>query len=181
ITNYEDASQGTREVYDDYMRPTGDTKIPLWLKSFGHNADITRGYWERAKTTLFSGTIPLPLKEMIVFLVSAKHGARYCSACHAQSVLSLDKALAFEDLQSFLASDTGVDLPSYYRCVGEFVLKVVFNPNCLSDADFVQLQDEGFTREEICEIISVIDLASMFNVYTSSLQLDLDEEYRAVI
>lgn len=24
--------------------------------------------------------VPLPLKEMIVFLVSTKHGARYCSA-----------------------------------------------------------------------------------------------------
>lgn len=181
ITSYEEANQRTRDVYDDYMRTTGDTKVPLWLRSFGHNADIARGYWERAKTTLFSGSVPLPLKEMIVFLVSAKHGARYCSACHARSVLSLDKALAFEDLQTFLSSDTGVDLPVYYRSVGEFVLKVVADANCVLDEDYSKLLDEGFTKEEICEIISVIDLASMFNVYTSSLNLDLDEDYRAII
>lgn len=181
ITNYDEASPRTRDVYDDYLRTTGDTKVPIWLKSFGHNADLARGYWERAKTTLFSGSIPLPLKEMIVFLVSAKNGARYCSACHARNVLGLDKALAFEDLQTFLSSDTGVDLPVYYRSVGEFVLKVVTDPNGLRDEDYTKLMDEGFTREEICEIISVIDLASMFNVYTSSLNLDLDDEYRAII
>jgi alkylhydroperoxidase family enzyme len=181
ITDYDEANQQTRDVYDDYMRSTGDTKVPLWLKSIGHNSDLAKGYWERAKTTLFSGSLPLPLKEMIVFLVSAKHGARYCSACHARNLLSLDKALAFEDLQTFLSSDTGVDLPVYYRSVGEFVIKVVTDPNCLLDEDYTKLMDEGFSQEEVCEIISVIDLATMFNVYTSSLNLDLDEEYRAII
>lgn len=181
VTSYADANQATREVYDDYMRTTGDTKVPLWLKSLGHNADIARGYWTRAKTTLFSGTVPLPLKEMIVFLVSAKHGARYCTACHAGNVLSLDKTLKFEDLQSFLVTDTGRELPAYYRNVGEFVLKIVTDANCVTDEDFGKLMDEGFTKEEICEIIGVIDLASMFNVYTSSLNLDLDPEYRAII
>ncbi len=181
LTEYADASVKTKEVYDDYMRTTGDSSVPLWLRSLGHNGDIASGYWHRAKTTLFSGSLPLPLKEMIVFLVSARHGARYCSACHAKNVLSLDKNLQFEDLQSFLQSDTGKNLPSFYRTVGEFVFKVVADANCVEDADFELLMDEGFSREEVCEIIAVIDLASMFNVYTSSLNMDLDPEYRAII
>ncbi|MCX7727230.1 MAG: hypothetical protein N2053_10335 [Chitinispirillaceae bacterium] len=181
VTEYENASPEAKEVYDDYMRTVGDTKVPLWLKTLGHNGAIARGYWERAKTTLFKSNLPLPLKEMIVFLVSAKHGARYCSACHARNVLSLDKTLKFEDLQSFLSSDTGMNLPEYYRAVGEFVLKVVADPNKVTDEDFEKLMEEGFTKEEIVEIISVIDLASMFNVYTSALNIDLDPEYRAVI
>lgn len=181
ITEYDNASSATREAYDDYMRTTGAVSVPLWLKSLGHSPSLTRAYWERAKGTLFSGSLPLPLKEMIVFLVSAKHGARYCSACHAQNVLSLDKSLQFSDLQSFLQSDTGSTLPVYYRAVGEFVIKVVADPNCVSDGDFENLMDEGFSKEEIGEIIAVIDLASMFNVYTSSLKLDLDPEYRAIL
>ena len=181
LTEYEDASPATREVYDDFMRTTGATSTPVWLKSLGHSAALARAYWERAKGTLFSGRLPLPLKEMIVFVVSAKHGARYCSACHAQNVLSLDKTLAFEDLQSAIKPNTAKDLPAYYQTVVNFASRVVEDANGLTDEDFEELMDEGFSKEEIYEIIAVIDMAAMFNVYTSSLRLDLDPQYRAIL
>lgn len=181
LTDYEAALPETREVYDDYMRTTGATSVPVWLRSLGHSAPLVRAYWERAKGTLFSGNLPLPLKEMIVFVVSAKNGARYCSACHAQSVLNLDKALAFEDLQSFLQADGGAKVPPYYKPVVHFASKAASNANSLEDGDFESLMEEGFSKEEICEIIAVIDLATMFNVYTSALRLDLDPDYRAVL
>lgn len=181
LTEYEDASSATREVYDDFMRTTGATSVPVWLKSLGHSAALTRAYWERAKGTLFSGSLPLPLKEMIVFVVSAKNGARYCSACHAQNVLSLDKTLAFEDLRSAVQSDAAKNLPAYYQTVVNFATKVVEDANGLGDEDFEELMDEGFSKEEIYEIMAVIDLATMFNVYTSSLRLDLDPHYRAIL
>lgn len=181
LTEYKDASPATREVYDDFMRTTGATSPPVWLKSLGHSAALTRAYWERAKGTLFSGSLPLPLKEMIVFVVSAKNGARYCSACHAQNVLNLDKTLAFDDLQSFLKSGIGSKLPAYYQSVVKFATKVAAGANGLSDEDFEELMDEGFSIDEIGEIIAVIDMATMFNVYTSSLRLDLDPDYRAIL
>jgi alkylhydroperoxidase family enzyme len=181
MTEYEDASPATQEVYDDFMRTTGATSAPVWIKSLGHSAALTRAYWERAKGTLFSGNLPLPLKEMIVFVVSAKNGARYCSACHAQNVLSLDKSLAFSDLQSFLKSGAGFRLPAYYESVVKFATKVVDDANGLNDEDFKELMEEGFSREDICEIIAVIDMATMFNIYTSSLRLDLDPQYCAIL
>jgi len=181
LTEYEDASPETQAVYNDYMRMTGDSSVPIWMKSLGHSSALARAYWERAKGTLFSGSLPLPLKEMIVFAVSAKHGARYCSACHAQNVLGLDKALEFQDLSNFVHAETACTLPPYYEHVVEFANKVVADPNQVEDADFEALMDEGFSREEICEIIAVIDLASMFNIYTSSLKMDLDPNYRAIL
>lgn len=181
LTDYADASAATRIVYDDFMRTTGATSVPLWLRSLGHSAALARAYWERAKGTLFGGSLPLALKEMIVFVVSAKNGARYCSACHAESVLSLDKTLVFDDLKSFFGADAAANLPAYYRKVVDFSTKVVADPNGVSDEDFEVLMDDGFSREEICEIIAVIDLASMFNIYTSSLRLDLDPDYRAIL
>lgn len=181
LTEYEDASPATREVYDDFMRTTGATSAPVWIKSLGHSSALARAYWERAKGTLFSGHLPLPLKEMIVFVVSGQHRAKYCTACHAQNVLSLDKTLAFGDLQSFLKSGAGAQLPPYYQSVIKFVTKVVANANDVSDEDFEELMSEGFSKEEIGEIIAVIDMATMFNVYTSSLRLDLDPQYRAIL
>lgn len=181
LTDYASASKETQAVYDDFMKTTGATAVPIWLQSLGHNAALTRAYWERAKGTLFSGALPLPLKEMIVFVVSAKNGARYCSACHAQNVLSLDKNLAFDDLKSLANASSALGLPAYYRTVVDFAIKVVSDPNCLDDTDFEALHEEGFSKEEICEIIAVIDLATMFNVYTSSLRLDLDPNYVAIL
>jgi uncharacterized peroxidase-related enzyme len=181
LTEYEQASPATREVYDDLMRTTGATEPPVWIKSLGHNAALARAYWERAKGTLFSGHLPLPLKEMIVFAVSAKNGARYCSACHAQAVLSLDKNVAFGDLQAYLASGHGAQLPTYYHHVVKFAGKVVADPNALQDADFEALMDEGFSLEEIGEVIAVIDMATMFNIYTSAMRLDLDPHYQAIL
>jgi alkylhydroperoxidase family enzyme len=180
ITEYQDASPASREVYDDYMRTTGATKPPLWLKSLGYNEALARAYWERAKGTLFSGDLPLPLKEMIVFVVSAQHGAKYCSACHADCVLNLDKTIEFGDLQSFM-TNAGNQLPPYYRGVVKFATKIAVDPNSVTDEDFGALMDEGFSRAEVGEIISVIDMATMFNVYTSALRLELDPEYRAVL
>jgi len=181
LTEYAEASAETRAVYDDFMRNTGATSVPLWLRSLGHSAALTRAYWERAKGTLFSGSLPLPLKEMIVFVVSAKNGARYCSACHAQSVLSLDKSLVLDDLKGFFGSDATANLPTYYRTVVSFATKVAAEANSVTDEDFELLIDDGFSKEEICEIIAVVDLATMFNIYTSSLKLDLDPEYRAIL
>lgn len=181
LTKYDDASPETREVYDDFMRTTGATEVPIWLMSLGHNPALAKAYWERGKGTLFSGRLPLPLKEMVVFNVSARNGARYCSACHAQNVLNLDKTVEFADLRSFLQENTSLQLPAYYRTVVDFSTKVVTDPNALTDEDFEELMDEGFSMEEIGEIIAVVDLATMFNIYTSSLKLDLDPQYRAIL
>ena len=96
-------------------------------------------------------------------------------------MLNLDKALSFENLQSAVKSEKGFQMPAYYRNVVDFATKVAENANCIEDADFEALMDEGFSKEEICEIIAVIDLATMFNVYTSTLRLDLDPDYRAIL
>lgn len=181
LVEYEDASPEVQAVYDDFMTTTGATSVPIWIKSLGHNGALVKGYWERAKGTLFGGSLPLPLKEMIVFVVSAKNGARYCSACHAQSVLNLDKAISFEDLQALVTSNPDFEIPAYYRSVVAFASKVADNALLVEDEDFEELMDEGFSKQEICEIIAVIDLATMFNVYTNTLRLDLDPDYRAVL
>lgn len=180
LTEYEASAPETKEVYDDYMLTTGDTSVPVWLKSLGHSSALARAYWERAKGTLFSGSLPLPLKEMVVFVVSARNGANYCSACHAKNVLSLDKTVSFDTLECFVKSKEN-DLPPYYQSVVKFAEKTVDSANSLQDEDFEALMDDGFSRDEICEIIAVIDMATMFNVYTSSLRLDLDPDYRAIL
>ena len=90
-------------------------------------------------------------------------------------------AAAESERVRFFGSDAAANLPAYYRTVVDFATKVVADANRVADEDFEVLLDDGFSMEEICEIIAVIDLAIMFNVYTSTLRLDLDPEYRAIL
>lgn len=41
--------------------------------------------------------------------------------------------------------------------------------------------DAGFSQEESCEIIAVIDLATLFKVYTRALRLDLAAQCGAIL
>ncbi len=181
ITEYEDASPETKAVYDDYLRTTGSTSLPVWIKSMGHNASIAKAYWEKGKGTLLGGKLPLPLKELIVFMVSGTNEAKYCTACHAQAILKLDKTLTIEDLKEFLKGEKDLPFPKSYKSVLNFAVKVVKDPNNVDDKDFEELIDEGFTKEEICEIIAIVDMSTMFNIYTSALKLHLDPHYQAIL
>lgn len=58
LTEYADASRETRAVYDDFMRTTGATEVPIWLKSLGHSAPLARAYWERARAPCSRATCP---------------------------------------------------------------------------------------------------------------------------
>jgi AhpD family alkylhydroperoxidase len=91
LMDYASAPPEVRAIYDDYLQSTGSTSVPLWVQSLGHNPHLLRGYWERTKGSLVHGTLPGVLKEMVIFVVSVVNGSRYCSACHAHAVLTMDR------------------------------------------------------------------------------------------
>jgi alkylhydroperoxidase family enzyme len=77
--------------------------------------------------------------------------------------------------------DPRLNLPAPYRCALNLALKAAQDANSLTDEDFRALQEADFSANEIRELLSVIDLAKMFNAYTSAIALPLDPEYRAVL
>lgn len=182
LTPYEQASDPVRALYDDYLCSTGSITVPVWVQSLGASADRLNAYWQRTKGSLLCGDLPLILKEMVVFAVSVENGSRYCSACHAHAVLSLDPTLKFEQLSALnRTGDASANLPPAFRAALDYAIAVARDPNAVTDGDFQRLQEAGFGIDEIHELQSVIDLAMMFNSYTSALQLPLDPEYRAVL
>jgi len=179
---YGSAPPEVRAVYDDYMHCTGATSVPLWVQSLGFNATLLRAYWERTKGSLVHGQLPGVLKEMVIFVVSVVNGSRYCSACHAHAVLNMDRTLKFEDLDALMrADDTGPMLPASHRAALNFAMQMAHDANAVTDDHFRALQDADFSDDEIRELLSVIDLAKMFNAYTSAISLPLDPEYRPVL
>lgn len=181
LTSYDHASVGTRAVYDEFLRLSGAAEPPVWMTSLGHNPVLVRAYWEKTRGCLLEGELPRVLKEMTVFVVSRVNGAEYCSACHAHSALQLDPTLTYHDLVSILDPKSTVALPASHKLALQFAEKMARDANAVSDAEFNQLLKAGFTESEIKELLGVIDLAMMFNCYTSGLRLPLDPQYKALV
>lgn len=181
LTAYDDASPGTREVYDEFLRLSGAAQPPVWMTSLGHNPTLIKAYWEKTRGCLLEGDLPHVLKEMAVFVVSRVNGAEYCSACHAHSALQLDPTLTYHDLVTLLDPQSQVPLPRAHRTALAFAEKMARDANSVSDEEFAALTTAGFSDSEIKELLSVIDLAMMFNCYTSGMRLPLDPEYKAML
>lgn len=180
LTDYDAAAPGTREVYDEFLRLSGAPKVPVWLESLGHNPTLIKAYWEKTRGCLLEGELPHVLKEMAVFVVSRVNGAAYCSACHAHAALQLDPTLTYHDLVTILDPASSVPLPAAHRAALVFAEKMASDANAVTDEDFAALTAAGFSDSEVKELLGVIDLAMMFNCYTSGMQLPLDPEYKAL-
>ena len=181
LTSYDRASPGTRQVYDEFMHRSGAAEPPVWMTSLGHNPTLVKAYWEKTRGCLLEGELPHVLKEMTVFVVSRVNGAEYCSACHAHSALQLDPTLTYHDLVSILDPKSTVPLPASHRLALQFADLMARDANAVTDEEFDKLLKAGFTESEIKELLSVIDLAMMFNCYTSGLRLPLDPQYKALV
>jgi alkylhydroperoxidase family enzyme len=179
---YTEAPTDVRAIYDDFLRGTGSSSVPIWVQSLGATPHLLHAYWQRTKGSLLLGSIPGILKEMVIFVVSVVNNSRYCSACHAHAVLSMDRTLKFEDLDALLdSSDRRLQLPRSHRVALDFAMAAARDANAIDDAHFQALQDADFSDGEIRELLSVIDLAKMFNAYTSAMRLPLDPDYRPVL
>jgi alkylhydroperoxidase family enzyme len=179
LTSYNEACPTVREMYNEFLQCNRLTDVPIWVQSLGHSPTLLKAYWERAKGSLACGALPLMLKEMVIFVVSVENGSRYCSASHAHAILSLDSTLKFEDLNELLnPAESRLPLPSAFRAALIFAQQVAQSPNAVTDRMYLTLRRENFTAAEISELLSVLDLAMMFNSYTSTLRLPLDPQYR---
>jgi uncharacterized peroxidase-related enzyme len=181
LTSYDQASPGTREVYDEFLRLSGAANPPVWMTSLGHNPTLIKAYWEKTRGCLLEGELPLVLKEMVIFVVSRVNGAEYCSASHAHAALQLDSTLTYHDLVHILDPNSKVPLPASHRAALEFASNMAQDANGVTDAEFEALGRAGFSDSEVKELLGVIDLAMMFNCYTSGMRLPLDPEYKAML
>ena len=181
LTSYDEATPATRAVYDEFLRLSGAAEPPIWMTSLGHNPTLIKAYWEKTRGCLLEGELPYVLKEMTVFVVSRENGAEYCKVCHAHAVLQQDPTLSYNDLVTILDPNGKVPLPTAHRVALNFAARMANDANAITDEDFDALAQAGFSPSEIKELLGVIDLAMMFNCYTSALQLPLDPQYKAIV
>lgn len=176
---FSQAQDDVKSVYADYLATTRSFELPNWLKFLGAHRQLAESYWYYTKSILFSGQLPLVLKELVIFVVSVTNGSPYCSTAHAHSVLSLDSSLSFEDLVAIARDFDSVDLPAATKAALTFARKLAIDPVRVTEDDFRSLGESGYGEPEIQELIATVSLANMFNMLAISNAIPLDEGYRA--
>ncbi len=173
---YEEASAEVREIYRDTMQTMSTPFVLNWFKCQGANPTLLRGNWQKVKATLFSGQLPMLLKQLILYSVSQRRGCQYCTFLHGATADALGPQLC--DIEGFKVTDDleSSVLPSSYKTAIRIVTRCALDPLSTTDDDFEALRDEGFSDAEIQELMAQADLVNMLNTIADVSGIAIDAE-----
>jgi alkylhydroperoxidase family enzyme len=180
MIEYADASPSVRAIYDEGMRALGRSTVPNWMKAMGRNETVLKANWEKFRHVVLEGTVPMLLKQLILFVISINVGNRYCTAAHGHAVLELDKTLTYKDLLSLSEGEAYSTLPKSFQVAIEIVTRAALHPKEVSAESFDfenRLKKEGFNEHEIDELMAQADFGVMMNTITDILDIPVDVEF----
>jgi len=180
IVEYADAGPEVKEIYDETMRELGVPFVLNWFKCQGGNPTILRGNWTKLRCTMLLGKIPFILKQLIIYNISKLKGSEYCMYTHGVIANSMSKALTDREdikLTEHMESDF---IPASYKTAIKVVTRCALNPKLTNEADFEELRDEGYSMDEIQELLALADLTNMLNSLADISGIHIDNELMEV-
>lgn len=176
IVEYHEASSEVKAIYEETMRRMGIPFVLNWFKCQGSNAVLLRGNWEKLRATMLEGSIPFILKQLIIYNISRKKACKYCTHAHGVMADGLSKTLT--DAPDFVPTrDMESDyIPASYKMAIKIVTKCALEPHQTTDADFETLYDEGYSEEEVQELMALADLTNMLNTIADISGIRIDNE-----
>ncbi|MDT0688407.1 carboxymuconolactone decarboxylase family protein [Salegentibacter sp. F188] len=176
MVSYEEATQEVKEIYDDTKKTLQLPFVLNWFKCQGDNATLLKGNWSKLKNTLMEGEVPNVLKQLIIYNVSKKRGCHYCS--HAHGIFADSMSSMISEDENFKATENidSPTMPLSYRTAVNVVTKAALNHDQISDADFEELENAGFSKKEIQELMAQADLVNMLNTIADVSGIKIDNE-----
>ncbi|WP_300434574.1 carboxymuconolactone decarboxylase family protein [Christiangramia sp.] len=176
MVSYEQASPGVQEIYDDTKKTLQLPFVLNWFKCQGDNELLLKGNWSKLKNTLMEGQVPNVLKQLIIYNVSKERGCHYCT--HAHGIFADSMSTMISEEEGFVATKhlSSPTMPLSYRTAVQVVSKAALNPSEVSDEDFNQLEEAGFSQKEIQELMAQADLVNMLNTISDVSGIKIDNE-----
>lgn len=176
MVSYEEASPRVKALYDDTMKTLQLPFVLNWFKCQGNNATLLEGNWTKLRSTLLEGKVPNILKQLIIYNVSQQRGCDYCAHAHGVFADSMSGLLSSDkDFRVTDDLDSPV-LPDSYKTAIRVVTKAAIDTDALTDEDFGKLSEDGFTDEEIQELMAQADLVNMLNTIATISGIKVDNE-----
>lgn len=176
IVEYDQASEEVKAIYDETMKQMGIPFVLNWFKCQGSNPTLLRGNWEKLKATMLMGSLPFILKQLIIYNISQKKGCTYCAHAHGIMADSLSRTLTTtEDFIPTQNIDSNY-IPSSYKTAIRIVTQCALSPQKTTENDFEELRDEGYSDDEIQELMGLADLTNMLNTMADISGIKIDNE-----
>jgi len=176
MVSYDDASPEVQAIYDDTKKTLQLPFVLNWFKCQGDNATLLRGNWNKLKSTLMEGEVPNVLKQLIIYNVSKERGCNYCS--HAHGIFADSMSSMISDSEGFKATENldSPTMPVSYRTAVNVITKAALDHKNITDSDFEELENAGFNRKEIQELMAQADLVNMLNTIADVSGIKIDNE-----
>ena len=153
-----------RSVFDEIIERAG--KVPAAYRAFARQAHILQANWNRTKNILGKGNLPIELKEAIAYRVSTENGCTFCMAIHKQNLEKLGQSA---ELIQTIELNKVID--KKMALVLRFVSIATKTPAALTDNDFEQLKSQGYSEEDILEMLTVMEMYTGYNKIIVALGL----------
>jgi len=176
MVSYEEASPAVQAIYDDTKKTLQLPFVLNWFKCQGDNETLLKGNWGKLKNTLMEGEVPNVLKQLIIYNVSKERGCNYCSHAHGIFADSMSAMISEEDGFKATESLNSPSMPVSYRTAVNVVTKAALDHKNISDEDFQELENAGFSKQEIQELMAQADLVNMLNTIADVSGIKIDNE-----
>ncbi|TVZ28042.1 AhpD family alkylhydroperoxidase [Gillisia sp. Hel_I_86] len=176
MVSYDDASPEVQAIYDDTKKTLQLPFVLNWFKCQGDNATLLNGNWNKLKSTLMEGEVPNVLKQLIIYNVSKERGCNYCS--HAHGIFADSMSSMISEAEGFKATENldSPSMPVSYRTAVNVITKAALDHKNIGDSDFEELENAGFNKKEIQELMAQADLVNMLNTIADVSGIKIDNE-----
>ena len=176
MVSYDDATPEVQAIYDDTKKTLQLPFVLNWFKCQGDNATLLKGNWSKLKNTLMEGEVPNVLKQLIIYNLSKERGCNYCSHAHGIFADSMSAMISEEEGFKATESMNSPSMPVSYRTAVTVITKAALNHSNITDEDFKELEDAGFSTREIQELMAQADLVNMLNTIADVSGIKIDNE-----
>ena len=173
----EDLTPETRRWFDELKRIRGVEALSRAHLTYGRSPRIVEAR-VKAEANLLAQSGPSRFSwssRMIAFMLIAH--ARHCQGCFGASRRSLT-ALGFDEpaLDGICANPAALPLPDRDRLFVQYALRIAMDPTELQPKDFKELEANGFSREDVQELIALAAFAVFNTIFTTMANTALSDE-----
>jgi uncharacterized peroxidase-related enzyme len=160
-------------VYAEIRQELGFGMVPNVFLAMASNPAYLRAQWDAFRATILRGQLPRTLKEMLGVLISQYNGSAYARAVHLHGLSAL--GMSDEVLQMLVTDYERCPLPDRDKDILRFGLLAATDPLGLDDTHYAQLRSHELTDGEILEVIATAQLFTAVNIFTDSIDLEIDQ------
>jgi len=165
-----DAGPELKPLYDQIREHYGF--LPNYFQALGHEPQVIKAHLDFANSLLGEGTLPAPVKEKIMVVVSGINSSSYCVAAHMELLrrLGVEKALGRKLATDYASAPVG----SNELALFQFADKLTRNALEVGTADAEAILQAGWNEAALIETVLIVAWANFVNRVAFGLGLFAD-------